>query len=171
MRKLYLILLLISILVATTIFLPAANQTIDEETFNFYGYQLTFGKNSLDEASGYIYDDEYVATSIKFSFVAMIAYFFPLIILIILFIFDKWNKNMLTFVSLSFLVSTILLFLITSITNLKLEITLYNAYDMEVIKLSSLGFKPCYGVIIGALLSLGGCLFAGFKGLEKENKV
>lgn len=168
MKKVYLILLITSVLVALTIFLPTTKRTIDEEEFIFQGYQVTFGKHNLEEASGFIYDDEYVATSVQFSVFALIAYFFPLCVLVILFIFDKNQKNMLTFVSISFLVSCILLFLITSITNLKLEVTIYNSYETEIIKLSSLGFKPCFGAIVGALLSLGGCLFAGFKGLEKE---
>lgn len=168
MKKIYLILLITSILVGLTIFLPATKRTIDDEEFVFQGYQVTFGKSNLEEASGFIYDDEYVATSVQFSVFALIAYFFPFVILVVLFIFDKNKKNMLTFVSISFLVSCILLFLITSITNLKLEVTLYNNFETEIIKLSSLGFKPCFGVIVGAILSLGGCIFAGFKGLEKE---
>lgn len=168
MKRLYLILLIISILITTTIFLPAASRTIDNESFSFRGYELVFGKSNISDASGNITTDESVKTSVNLSVFAMVGFTLPCIVLIALCVFEKYKKNLLTFVSICFLVSAILLFLITSVTNLKLEINYLSEYDVEIVKLASLGFKPNVGPILGGCLALGGCLLAGFKGLEKE---
>ena len=121
MKKIYLILAIISIVTATSIFLPAITKsvTVGDETIKYvyYGFDVTFGKSNIPDATGSTYGAS-VTTSIPFSIFAFIAYFLPVIVLIIEVLLKKNNQTALVILSLSFLISAILLLIITSITNI-----------------------------------------------------
>ena len=106
MKKIYLILAIISIVTATSIFLPAITKsvTVGDETIKYvyYGSDVTFGKSNIPDATGSTYGAS-VTTSIPFSIFAFIAYFLPVIVLIIEVLLKKNNQTALVILSLSFL--------------------------------------------------------------------
>ncbi len=171
MKKIYLILAIISILTTASIFLPAITKsvTVDTETMEYvyYGYDVTFGKSNIPDATGDTYGAS-VTTSIPFSIFAFLAYFLPLIVLIVEVLSKKNNQTALVILSLSFLISAILLVIITSITNIKIVVDSGNYYDIQKISFSRLKFRFSYSTIIGGIISLIGCILAGFKGIEKK---
>ena len=171
MKKIYLILAIISIVTATSIFLPAITKsvTVGDETIKYvyYGFDVTFGKSNITDATGSTYGAS-VTTSIPFSIFAFIAYFLPLIVLVIEVLLKKNNQTALVILSLSFLISAILLLIITSITNIKIIVDSGNYYDIQKVSFAKLNFRFSYSTIIGGIISLSGCILAGFKGIEKK---
>lgn len=169
MKKIYLILAIIRILTSLTILLPAVSITENIDNTNYvckyYGYEVTFGKANIPDASGGTYGAT-ISTSITFSVFAFLAYFLPLIVLLIEVLFNKKSQQGLVILSVAFLASTIILVIITNVTHVSIEVNSGPNYDIHRFSFASLKFRFSYSTIIGGIVSLIGCFLAGFKGID-----
>ena len=53
-------------------------------------------------------------------------------------------------------------------TNIKIIVDSGNYYDIQKVSFAKLNFRFSYSTIIGGIISLIGCILAGFKGIEKK---
>ena len=168
------IFLIISIVLVGLAFLPVVglNAELELQTLNltYNGFEIMFGK-SINELSGYISVNGNLDVKIKLNIMTILVYFLPILGYGLMKLLKKDDQTLGFTMVVTFLISTVLTFLITNISNLEVsEYAGIGLLDTYVLSLKEVGFTPLYGTyIIGFILCVS-TIYSFYVASRKNNK-
>lgn len=161
------ILMFLGLVILAMGFLTAVTRKSDyTDPTNYSGFTVIFGKvltdAGVDGAGG-------VTRSIAFSFLALLAFFLPLLGSVVAGFLLKGNKFIAGIViAACFIASAVLLFMMPQITSIKTVVTLGSKTSTTVETLAELGYTLGVGSIVaGAVSSLGALTSLGLVVISK----
>lgn len=148
---------LVAVLVALTILFPGVIKTFENADPTMYkGFELAFGK-SIGTIDAIVASGD---AKIKFSIVACLAYFLPLVLTVLMAILVKNRPIGGVIMALGFIASAVLMFLMPSVTSLAVTAkeVILGSTTTTVKTFAELEYALGYGSIIGGSLSIVGAL-------------
>lgn len=141
----------LGVLATLTIFLAALYKGDGDSKTYYTGLEVAFGKSGLDLGT-------VVKSYLPFSILGTLAYVLPVVGGVLMLLAGKKDMLFKVVALVCFLGAAVLLFLLPEFTKVVTESNLVGSSSSTV-----LGGKLAYGAIIGAALSILGCLASAYK--------